>query len=66
MDATPTLAPRRWADAKVTAAHIGSTPATLATWRCTGSVRLPFHRCGKLIRYDLNEVDAFLAAGGEA
>lgn len=57
--------PRRWADPKATAAYIGSTVATLASWRCTKAVRLPVHFCGRLVRYDLNEVDAFLAADGQ-
>lgn len=56
--------PRRWAAAPAVSAYTGIPIATLATWRCNCPGRIPFHRIGRSVRYDLNEVDAALAAGG--
>lgn len=59
---TPPLThPRRWADPKATSAHTGIPVSTLATWRCTDPERIKFHRIGRKVVYDLNEVDAALA-----
>lgn len=53
--------PRRWADPKKVAEHTGITVATLATWRCIDPKRIKFHKIGRKVVYDLNEVDAALA-----
>ena len=53
--------PRRWADPKGTSGHTSIPESTLATWRCTDPKRIPFHRIGRKVMYDLNEVDAALA-----
>ena len=53
--------PRRWAAPPAVAAHTGITVATLATWRCIDPKRIPFHKIGRKVIYDLNEVDAVLA-----
>jgi len=46
------------------AAYIGSTPKTLAKWRSTGRHSIPFLKFGTgkraSIRYDRNDLDAFL------
>lgn len=38
------------------------SPATLATWRCTGRVPLPYIKVGRLVRYRETDVLAFLEA----
>jgi hypothetical protein len=55
---------RRWADAKTTSNHTGIPVATLSTWRCTDPSRIPFHRIGRKVLYDLNEVDEVLSGSG--
>lgn len=43
------------------AEQIGVKPATLQIWRVTGRYRLPFIKCGRLVRYREQDVQAFLA-----
>lgn len=43
------------------AAHIGVSPATLATWRCTQEVRIPFARIGRRVVYRIKDLDDFLS-----
>ncbi len=50
--------PRRWATQEQVAQYTGIASSTLATWRCREPKRMPFHRLGRVIRYDLDEVDA--------
>ena len=49
---------------KEAAAYIGSTPKTLAKWRSTGRHSIPYLKFGTgrraSIRYDRNDLDAFL------
>ncbi|MDG9884923.1 helix-turn-helix domain-containing protein [Pseudomonas sp. GD04058] len=40
---------------------LGLSVKTLATWRSTGRHALPFIRCGARIRYQRNELVAWLA-----
>jgi hypothetical protein len=47
-------------DTTAAAAYIGSTPATLNTWRCTKSVRIPYIKCGRSVRYRKSDLDEFL------
>ena len=55
--------PRRLSP-KEAAAYIGSTPKTLAKWRSTGRHSIPYLKFGTgrraSIRYDRNDLDAFL------
>jgi hypothetical protein len=55
--------PRRLSP-KEAAAYIGSTPKTLAKWRSTGRHSIPFLKFGTgkraSVRYDRNDLDAFL------
>ena len=45
------------------AAHyLGISPSTLATWRSTREVDVPYVRLGRCIRYRRADLDAFLAA----
>jgi excisionase family DNA binding protein len=41
---------------------LGVPPGTLAQWRSTGRVPLPYLRLGGLIRYRRADLEAFLAA----
>ena len=43
-----------------TAAALGVSPATLATWRCTKRYPLKFVKCGRLVRYTEPDVLAFI------
>ena len=42
------------------AEYIGVTPGTLSVWRSTGRYALPFVKCGRLVRYRMSDLDAFL------
>jgi predicted site-specific integrase-resolvase len=42
------------------AKHLGLAPNTLAGWRCSGKVDLPFIKIGRNIRYRLDDIEAFL------
>lgn len=54
--------PSPWLDPEAAAAYIGRTPGTLAQWRSKG-VRLPFHRVGRNILYNRDDLDAFVQSG---
>lgn len=42
-------------------AHItGNTVSTIATWRCTRKVDIPYIKIGKTVRYRLGDVLKFL------
>lgn len=38
----------------------GNTPSTLATWRCTRKVNIPYIKIGKTVRYRLSDVLNYL------
>ena len=40
---------------------LGVRPGTLNTWASTGRYNRPFVKCGRLRRYSLHEVAAFIA-----
>jgi excisionase family DNA binding protein len=42
------------------AQRLGIKPATLQIWRVTGRYRLPFVKCGRLVRYREEDVCAFI------
>lgn len=54
----PLLSPKEVSD------YIGVPVSTLAVWRCTGRVHLPFYKAGRAVRYRREDVEAFLATGG--
>lgn len=35
---------------------LGLAPGTLAVWRCTGRYRMPYIKCGRLIRYKADDL----------
>lgn len=42
------------------AAYLGVTEQTLAIWKCTGRYNLPFLKIGRLVKYEVADLDAFL------
>ena len=47
---------------------LGVKPTTLANWRCTGRYNLPFIKTGRLVRYRVVDLAAWIASrrlGGE-
>jgi len=57
----PMPAPARqleWMNEHQVSEHTGIPVQTLRTWRRDGAVRvLPFHKIGRLVRYERGEVD---------
>lgn len=43
------------------AAYLGVAPQTLAVWASTGRYALPFIRVGRLTKYRLSDLDAWIA-----
>jgi len=41
--------------------YIGVAGPTLETWRCTGRVKIPFIRIGRLVKYRISDLDNFLS-----
>ena len=44
------------------AEFLATTPGTLAGWRCTRVVEIPYVKLGKAVRYRQSDLDAFVAA----
>lgn len=40
--------------------YLGVSPGTLSVWRSTGRYALPFQKVGRLVRYQLADLDAWL------
>ena len=48
---------------------LGTTPATLAVWRCRRTVQIPYVRLGTAIRYRALDIESYIDAqtvGGSA
>ena len=61
MQPTPTTAARpELLTTNEAAAYLGTTPGTLAVWRCTKTVNVPFIKVGRLVRYRKSDLDRFL------
>ena len=43
------------------AAYLGVSAQTLAIWKCSGRVQLPFVKIGRLVKYRRSDLDAFIA-----
>lgn len=55
-------------DTAEAARYLGINPRTLEWWRTTGRERIPFVRAGRVIRYDVSDLDAWVErkrVGGE-
>jgi len=56
-------APLVWMTEHEVSEHLKVPVDTLRDWRRTGAVKtLPFHRLGRLVRYELGEIDAAMNA----
>ena len=44
------------------AAYLGVTEQTLAIWKCTGRQSLPCVKIGRLVKYRLADLDAFITS----
>jgi len=56
---------------KEAAELLGTTEGTLAVWSCTKRYGLPFVKIGRLVKYKLSDLEAFIqrrtqSGGGEA
>lgn len=64
MDATSSvverIAPTNLVDPSKAAERLGTTPSTLAVWRSTGRQKLPYVKVGGLVRYRVEDLDAFI------
>jgi hypothetical protein len=47
---------------EIAAPYLGLAPVTLEADRMTGRLGIPFHKLGRAIVYDLDELDAWLRA----
>lgn len=45
---------------KEAAEFLGVKPNTLANWTCTHRYRLPYIKIGKLVKYRLSDLEAFI------
>lgn len=60
-----TAPPKETLSNKEAAALLGCTPKTLEVWRCTGRVRIPYHKVGRRVVYRRRDLEAFLEANRE-
>lgn len=44
------------------AAYLGMSVETLNVWRCTKRYNLPYVKAGRLVRYRLEDVEAFVTS----
>jgi hypothetical protein len=51
---------RRLLNEDEAAAHLGVTPGTLSVWRCTKRYALAYIKCGRLVRYRLEDLERFI------
>ncbi|HHJ39136.1 MAG: excisionase [Methylothermaceae bacteria B42] len=42
------------------AAILNVAPGTLMVWRCTGRYNLPYVKVGRLVRYRMEDIEAFI------
>jgi len=64
--ATGRVAPTPLLTARQASAYLQVPVSTLAVWRCTGRVHLPFVKLGdRQVRYRPEDLEAFVAGGGE-
>jgi excisionase family DNA binding protein len=59
------LAPPRFLNTSAAAEYIGIKEQTLNNWRATKRQIIPFTRIGKLVRYRVEDLDAWLASRTE-
>jgi excisionase family DNA binding protein len=54
----PLLSPKQVSE------YTGVPVTTLAIWRCTGRVHIPYLKVGRAVRYRREDIEAYLASGG--
>ena len=47
-------------DRQQAATYLGIKPNTLATWNSTKRYRIPYIKVGRLVKYRISDLDAFL------
>jgi hypothetical protein len=52
---------RELLDEKQAAEHLTVSPGTLSVWRSTGRYNLPFVKIGRMVRYRVSDLDAWIA-----
>jgi len=52
----------RYVSEREAAEVLGVAPGTLAVWRCTRRVALPYRKFGAAVRYSLRELEQFADA----
>lgn len=52
---------RELLDEKQAAEHLTVSPGTLSVWRSTGRYNLPFVKIGRMVRYRVKDLDAWVA-----
>ncbi|MBC8737567.1 helix-turn-helix domain-containing protein [Paraburkholderia sp. UCT31] len=60
--ATPRMTMGELLDDVKTAVALGVSPNTLANWRATKRYPLPYVKVGRLVRYRLSDIEAFIAS----
>ena len=60
MSASTSLPPSQLLTRDQAAEYLGVKPQTLATWLCRRRCGLPVVRVGRLVRYRLSDLEAFL------
>lgn len=53
---------RELLDEKQAAERLTVSPGTLSVWRSTGRYNLPFVKVGRMVRYRLSDLDAWIDA----
>jgi len=51
---------RNKADTTEAADYLGVSPKTMAKWRCTGQVKIPYSKVGRCVRYSYEDLDHYL------
>jgi len=57
----PATLPSPLVDEKQAAEILGVTPGTLSVWRCTRRYPLPYVKCGRAVRYRVEDLERFIA-----
>ena len=55
---------RKWLTTAEAAQYFGASCNFLAKDRCNGLLQIPFHKMGRHIRYNINELDEWLKGRG--
>jgi excisionase family DNA binding protein len=57
-----TISPPRFLTSDQAAEYIGIAPQTLAAWRCLKRQQIAFTKVGRLCKYRVEDLDAWLAS----